>query len=138
MCGSIRDLPLLHGVCESEGRAGLRRDHPRPGPADGLLRLPADQTDLAGLQYAHAPSFIHTPSITLLMMVILTPSLFCSDHPGYRGGRRHPPAHLPQEENHDCHRPHQRGQQVSVSWFHPAFHPLESDQKCPPSQGDSY
>lgn len=54
-----RHRPLLHGVCESEGRAGLWRHHPWPGPADGLLRLPADQTDLAGLQYAHLRSSAH-------------------------------------------------------------------------------
>lgn len=45
----------------------------------------------------------------------LTPSLFCSDHPGYCGGHHHPAPHLPQEEASNCHRPYQRGQQVSLN-----------------------
>lgn len=40
-------------------------------------------------------------------------SFFCSDHPGCGGGRGHPAARLPQEEDPDRHRSHQRGQQVS-------------------------
>lgn len=45
-----RDLPLLHGVCEPEGGARGQRDDPGPGPADGLLGVPADPADVAGLQ----------------------------------------------------------------------------------------
>lgn len=44
-------------------------------------------------------------------------NLLCSvrsDYPGYCGVHYHPATHLPQEENPDCHCPHQRGQQVSV------------------------
>lgn len=47
--------------------------------------------------------------------VDLMPSLFCSDHPGYCGGHHHPATHLPPEETSDCHRPYQRGQQVSLN-----------------------
>lgn len=35
-----------------------------------------------------------------------------SDHPGHRGGRHHPPPHLPQEEDPHRHRSHQGSQQV--------------------------
>lgn len=110
----FRDFPLLHGVRESAGWARLWRHHPGPGPADGLLRLPADQTNLAGFQYARAPSHAFTAFVheVVVKPVHLTLSLVCSDHPGYSGGHHHPAAHLPQEETSDCHRPHQRGQQV--------------------------
>lgn len=43
------------------------------------------------------------------------PSLVCSDHSGYCRGHHHHATHLPQKEDSDCHRTHQRGQQVSLN-----------------------
>lgn len=50
VCLCVRDFPLLHGVCQSEGRGWIWCHHPWPGPPDRLLSLSADPTDLAGLQ----------------------------------------------------------------------------------------
>lgn len=46
-----RYFPLLHGVCQSKGPAWFWYYHPWPGPADRLCCVPADQTNLAGVQY---------------------------------------------------------------------------------------
>lgn len=50
----VRHLPLLHGVCFPEEWARIQRDSTGPGLPDWLLSLPADQTDLAGLQSVHS------------------------------------------------------------------------------------